>query len=81
MPVITGLILETLRSLPFTTDNRQAKTSVPSGVGIGNQLQPHQVNLADDPRYATERTELEALLLAEQKRLQDSHRLWDQTQE
>ncbi len=38
----------------------------------------HQVNLADDPRYAEKRQELEALLLAEQRRLDDPYRLWDQ---
>lgn len=39
-----------------------------------------QVNLADDPRYAKKRKELEALLLSEQKRLHDPYRLWDQPQ-
>jgi len=37
-----------------------------------------QKNLADDPRYARIRKELESLLLAEQKRLDDPYRLWDQ---
>ncbi len=40
--------------------------------------EPHQVNLADDPRYAAKRAELEALLLAEMRRLDDPYRLWDQ---
>jgi len=39
---------------------------------------PCQVNLADDSRYAKKRQELEALLLAEQRRLNDPYRLWDQ---
>ena len=40
--------------------------------------EPHQVNLADNPRYAEKRKELEDLLLAEQTRLDDPYRLWDQ---
>ena len=44
----------------------------------GNQPQPHQVDLAEDPRFAKKRKELEALLLSEQKRLGDPYRLWDQ---
>ena len=36
------------------------------------------MNLADDPKYAKIRKELEALLLTEMKRLNDPHRLWDQ---
>ena len=44
----------------------------------GNDPQPHQINLADDPRYADKRAELEALLLAEMVRLDDPYRLWDQ---
>ena len=37
-----------------------------------------QQNLADDPRYAAPRAELEALLLAEMRRLDDPYRLWYQ---
>ena len=44
----------------------------------GNRPAAHQVNLADDPKFAAKRKELEALLLAEQKRLDDPYRLWDQ---
>jgi len=44
----------------------------------GNIPKPHQVNLADDPGHAAKRKELEALLLAEQVRLGDPYRLWDQ---
>jgi choline-sulfatase len=40
----------------------------------------HQKNLADDPRYAAKRRELETLLLSEQRRLDDPYRLWDQPQ-
>lgn len=38
----------------------------------------HQVNLADDPRYAEKLAEMEALLLSEMERLGDPHRLWNQ---
>jgi len=44
----------------------------------GNKPGAQQVNLADLPKYAKKRKELEALLLAEQKRLDDPFRLWDQ---
>ncbi len=44
----------------------------------GNKPEPHQVNLADDPKYAEKREEMEKLLLSEQKRLDDPYRLWDQ---
>lgn len=35
-------------------------------------------NLADDPKYASQRKEMEELLLAEMRRLHDPYRLWDQ---
>ena len=44
----------------------------------GYKPTPNQVNLADDPTYADKRKEMEALLLAEQRRLNDPYRLWDQ---
>ncbi len=44
----------------------------------GHKPKAHQVNLADDPKYAAKRRELEALLLSEMKRLDDPYRLWDQ---
>ncbi|MEZ6089334.1 MAG: sulfatase-like hydrolase/transferase [Pirellulaceae bacterium] len=44
----------------------------------GCRPQPHQQNLADDPRFAQKRSELEALLLSEQQRLHDPYRFWDQ---
>lgn len=37
-----------------------------------------QTNLAADPRYAAKLAEMEALLLAEMRRLNDPYRLWDQ---
>ncbi len=44
----------------------------------GNRPLAHQVNLADDPSYADVRRQMEAVLLAEQQRLDDPYRLWDQ---
>ncbi len=45
---------------------------------LGHKPEPHQVNLADDPKYADKLAEMESLLLAEMKRLDDPYRLWDQ---
>ncbi|GIX00996.1 MAG: sulfatase [Pirellulaceae bacterium] len=39
---------------------------------------PHQRDLAEDPRFAAKRQELERLLWEEMKRLDDPYRLWDQ---
>jgi arylsulfatase A-like enzyme len=40
----------------------------------------HQVNLAENPAYATKRKEMEALLLSEMIKWGDPYRLWDQPQ-
>ena len=47
----------------------------------GHQPATIQVNVADHPRYEDKRRQLEALLLAEMRRLHDPFRLWDQPQE
>jgi len=47
----------------------------------GVQPAAHQVNLADDPRYADKRRQLETLLLDEMRRLHDPWRLWYQPQD
>ena len=39
---------------------------------------PQQVNLADDPAHAEKLKEMQALLLAEMRRLEDPWRLWNQ---
>ena len=44
----------------------------------GNRPSDNQVNVAADPKHADRLAELEALLLAEMKRLDDPFRLWDQ---
>jgi len=46
-----------------------------------NRTAEMETNLADNPAYAQQRKELEALLLAEMQRLDDPYRLWDQPQE
>lgn len=42
---------------------------------------PALANLAEDPKHADRRKELEALLLSEMQRLDDPYRLWDQTEQ
>jgi len=44
----------------------------------GNKPEKHQINLASDPKSAKQLEEMEALLLAEQRRLHDPYRLWNQ---
>ena len=44
----------------------------------GASPQQHQLNLANDPRYADKLAEMQALLLSEMRRLHDPWRLWDQ---
>ena len=39
---------------------------------------PNQVNLFDDARYRDKLAEMEGLLLAEMRRLDDPYRLWNQ---
>jgi arylsulfatase A-like enzyme len=43
--------------------------------------QADQVNLAADPKYAAKLAEMESLLLAEMRRLDDPDRLWNQPAE
>lgn len=44
----------------------------------GTDPKKNQVNLAQDPRYAERLAEMEAVLLAEMRRLDDPYRLWNQ---
>jgi len=44
----------------------------------GQTPAPNQRSLADDPRYAAKLAEMEALLLAEMRRLNDPYRFWNQ---
>jgi arylsulfatase A-like enzyme len=45
---------------------------------IGIKPEKNQVNLAGDPKHADKLKEMEELLLAEQRRLHDPYRLWNQ---
>ena len=44
----------------------------------GAKPAPDQTNLAEDPRFKSKLAEMEALLLAEMRRLDDPYRLWNQ---
>ena len=44
----------------------------------GHMLEPHQRNLAEDPKHLEKLNEMQALLLAEMRRLNDPYRLWNQ---
>lgn len=44
----------------------------------GIKPEKNQINLAGDPKYADKLKEMEDLLLAEQRRLNDPYRLWNQ---
>jgi arylsulfatase A-like enzyme len=44
----------------------------------GHARQPHQTNLANDPKHADTLAEMEQLLLSEMRRLDDPWRLWNQ---
>lgn len=44
----------------------------------GNKPKPHQVNLANDPKYAGKLEEMEKLLLKQQFKYNDPFLLWDQ---
>jgi hypothetical protein len=44
----------------------------------GRTPKPEQTNLAADPNHADKLKEMEALLLAEMRRLDDPYRLWNQ---
>lgn len=58
----------------FLIEHRDAKV----GALTGTKPMPQQVNLADDPQYVEKLAEMEALLLAEMRRLHDPWRLWNQ---
>jgi arylsulfatase A-like enzyme len=78
--VLDGAVRETqLFNLKDNPNELLEQHQTPEVVALtGNQPRREQVNLADDPRYAGIRKEMEALLLAEQERLDDPYRLWDQ---
>jgi choline-sulfatase len=78
--VLDGSVRETqLFNLRENPDEFLVEHQAPHVVErTANQPTGEQINLANDPRYASQRAELEALLLNEQIRLDDPYRLWDQ---
>jgi choline-sulfatase len=78
--VMNGAVRETqlfnLRENPqeFVAEHHDAAVIALTGV----KPAPHQRNLAGDPRHAAKLAEMEALLLAEMRRLHDPWRLWNQ---
>ena len=61
----------------FIEQHHDPKVTSLTGIRPSGQ----QVNLAGDPRYADKLAEMEALLLAEMRRLDDPYRLWNQPQD
>jgi hypothetical protein len=60
----------------FVAEHHDSKVMAMTGINP----QPHQTNLADDPRFAKRRALLEVRLMNEMQRLNDPYRLWDQPQ-
>jgi choline-sulfatase len=77
---LDGKVRETqLFNLNENPDEFLSEHHAPAVIALtGHKPSANQVNLADDPKFAAKRKELEALLLAEQERLDDPYRLWDQ---
>ncbi len=81
--VLDGKVRETqlfnLKDNPeeFLTQHHASKVKALTGIAP----KKNQVNLAGDPQHADKLVEMEALLLAEMRRLGDPNRLWDQPQE
>ncbi len=77
---LDGKVRETqLFNLADNPDELLEQHAAADVVGLtGNTPEQNQRNLAGDPRYADKLKEMEALLLAEMRRLDDPHRLWDQ---
>ncbi len=78
--VLDGKVRETqLFNLRENPEEYLIQHHAPAVVALtGHQPTPGQVNLAGDPRYAAKLKEMEALLLAEMRRLDDPYRLWNQ---
>lgn len=78
--VLDGAVRETqLFNLAENPDELLEQHHDPKVVALTrNTPRATQRNLAGDPRYATKRREMEALLLAQMRLHQDPYRLWDQ---
>jgi len=78
--VMNGAVRETqlfnLKDNPdeFLAEHHDAKVTALTGAKPAK----HQVNLAADPKHAAKLAEMQALLLAEMRRLHDPWRLWNQ---
>lgn len=78
--VLDGTVRETqlfnLKENPheFIAEHHAADVVALTGV----KPEPHQTDLAEDPKYAEKRNEMEALLLSQQQQLNDPYRFWDQ---
>lgn len=81
--VLDGKVRETqLFNLADNPDEFLVEHHDPKVIALtGTTPKKEQVNLASDPKHAKKLEEMEALLLAEQKRLDDPHRLWNQPKE
>ena len=81
--VLDGKVRETqlfnLKDNPdeLLSEHRSEQLAALTGVAP----EPHQTNLASDPAYADRLLEMEDLLLAEMRRLDDPWRLWSQPDE
>jgi choline-sulfatase len=75
-----GAVRETqLFNLAENPDELLSEHHDPRVIALTGHTPEHrQVNLAADPRYAAKLAEMEALLLAEMRRLHDPWRLWNQ---
>jgi arylsulfatase A-like enzyme len=75
-----GTIRETqLFNLQENPNELLAQHQAPEVVALtGNSSRANQINLATDPRYADKLKEMEDLLLAEMRRVDDPWRLWNQ---
>jgi len=78
--VLDGTVHETqlfnLRENPneFLPEHNSPELTTLTGV----KIESHLTNLASDPKHASKLAEMEALLLAEMRRLEDPWRLWNQ---
>ncbi len=78
--VLDGAVQETQLFNLAENENEFLKEHQEAGVRKLSQASPRpdQVNLASDPKYADKLVEMESLLLAEMRRLDDPWRLWNQ---
>jgi choline-sulfatase len=78
--VMGGSVRETqLFNLKDNPDEFLTDHQAPEVIALsGSRPEKHQVNLATDPQYAAKLAEMESLLLAEMRRLNDPWRLWNQ---